>query len=57
MSGARPLANGGRPVTFALLANGLGTDGSGLGLEDRVADNLVTFPELPPLAPFGPAGP
>ena len=57
-AGAAPSpAPGGRAVTFALLANGLGTDASGLGLEDRVADSLVTFPELPPLAAFGPVGP
>ena len=52
-SGALP-SPGPKPVTFALLANGLGTDSAGLSLEDRVADALVSFPELPPVEQFGP---
>ncbi|GAC1312669.1 MAG: hypothetical protein NVSMB12_03080 [Acidimicrobiales bacterium] len=49
-----PAGAAARPVTFALLANGLGSDSAGLSLEDRVADALVSFPELPPLELFGP---
>jgi len=41
-------------LTFSLLANNVGSDAAGAAIEDRVAAVLVTYPEVPPLAPLGP---
>jgi hypothetical protein len=45
---------GGQSVSFSLLVNGLATDAAGIGIEDRVADALATYPQLPALEAFGP---
>ena len=44
----------GQPISFSLLVNGLATDSAGVGVEDRVADALTTYPQLPAVESFGP---
>jgi len=47
----------GRSLQFALIANDLPNDASGLGLEDRVASTLAVWPQAPVAADIGPLSP
>ena len=49
-------AAGGPEVSFSLLANDLRTDAAGVGLEDRVAAILASYPQAPPAAGLAPPG-